>query len=1181
MLNCCFLTEKGDRLVKPISTLPILLHTLKVGFLCLSLPLLLVENAEAKGCTDLQVKLFVSKNEQPELIKCGADTVPTLIPLLNDEDVNVRRNAASALGNLGAEAKASVATLILTLKDKNARVRSNAAYALGNMGLEAKQSVAALLNAVGDEDGIVRSNAANSLSLIGVETEGALPILMHALEDEDALVRDAAANGLSSMDWKVKGLIPELLKALRSENPLVRRGAASVLGRVGERPTAEQIVPALILALQDEDALVRSSAASGLGSKVTEASLVVPALTTALRDRSPWVRQNTLDALAKMKAEARSAVPEITRLLSAQTENRQVRQAAAQALGKIGAEAQDAVPALIKVLENSNEDIRLRWAVVYSFSGIGAEAQDAVPALETALQDKDLIIKRGAAYALRDIGAGAKSAVPALIETLQSEKDVWVLRNTIDALGNIGEASKAAVPDLIKTLKVGDTQARQKAIGALGNIGSEAKQALPILTTIFQDQNEYAEVRVQAANSLGLIGKNDKAIIPILMKGLNDQDSLVSGKSAYALGYFHSEAEGAVPSLVKLLQDKTKKPSVRQNAADSLGVIGMKASVAIPALITVLQDRSGSVELRRISAQAMGGFNTDVQQKEREQEISVLINAFQTDERSIRYEAADSLSAIAYDLTQQAETSQQVNQALQPVQRIRQVLGNSSDFKGYQRNVDEDLKVLHEKQEASLLQEAKQWVTIGRNICLAHVGFWLLLIFAYPRSPQIQAIFFWNPWVRNILGVGYVSFVLTWIPFLRRKLFQPFQSSLLADAGLTHFIPNLYFPDSNVQIDDGIEPIATALPQLKGQIILEGDSGLGKTTFVRHLLKQSKRIAVYLPAPKCTEGVLEAIQKKLHGDEIKDPKFLQSLIYSGAIDIYIDGLNEVSADTRAKIAAFVESHFRGNILITTQPLEWNPPATAKTYVLQPLQPHQIEAYLLTRQPAPTAKRQGTDYQQACRHFSQAIAAATFAPEERQAIHSILSNPMELTLAAWILADNQQPNLLNLRQQQYDLMAADYQRMWNRDFPLHPFSEAVYQLRLTDQQALPAAQFYKELQGMEDEKYRMVISRQWQDAKGEAQKEWVFRHDKIAEFFIVQTFLGNSDEAKHRLQSHIGDSRFRGVYFLLATLLPIDAAQQLREDLINYAADTKDHTVSDTFVQLMRSRKSAPISQVTG
>jgi hypothetical protein len=70
---------------------------------------------------------------------------------------------------------------------------------------------------------------------------------------------------------------------------------------------------------------------------------------------------------------------------------------------------------------------------------------------------------------------------------------------------------------------------------------------------------------------------------------------------------------------------------------------------------------------------------------------------------------------------------------------------------------------------------------------------------------------------------------------------------------------------------------------------------------------------------------------------------------------------------------------------------------------------------------------------------------------------------------------------------------------------------------------------------------------------------------------VQTFLGDSDAAEQRLVDHMSDPRFRGVYFLLATLLHLDKAKALREELIQYAANTKDHTVSDTFVQLLRSR----------
>jgi hypothetical protein len=418
--------------------------------------------------------------------------------------------------------------------------------------------------------------------------------------------------------------------------------------------------------------------------------------------------------------------------------------------------------------------------------------------------------------------------------------------------------------------------------------------------------------------------------------------------------------------------------------------------------------------------------------------------------------------------------------------------------------------------------------------------------------------------------------LLAWVPFLRRKLFEPFKVSLLADAALDRFNPDFYFPGSDVkrQGTDEILPLQQAIPRLKGQVVLEGDSGMGKTMFLRHLLKQSDRIVVYLPATKCADGAIEAIQKKLHGDEIKDPKFLQSLIYSGAIDLCIDGLNEVSADTRAKISQFVESHFRGNILLTTQPLEWLPPATAKTYLIQPLQPDQIERYLLSRRSfLPKASPvQGDEYDRACQTFLDTMLHhSSYSAEEQKAAQAILSNPMELDLASRMLAANHPPDLFRLREQQYNLMATEYQQTWNQEFPLKPFSEAVYQLQLADKRALPADEFYNELVAIEDEKYRMVVTRQWQDSEGKSKKEWYFRHDKIAEFFMVQTFLGDSDAVNDRLYQHIGDSRFRGVYFLLATLLPLDAAQELREDLIQYAADTKDHTVSDTFVQLLRSR----------
>ena len=69
---------------------------------------------------------------------------------------------------------------------------------------------------------------------------------------------------------------------------------------------------------------------------------------------------------------------------------------------------------------------------------------------------------------------------------------------------------------------------------------------------------------------------------------------------------------------------------------------------------------------------------------------------------------------------------------------------------------------------------------------------------------------------------------------------------------------------------------------------------------------------------------------------------------------------------------------------------------------------------------------------------------------------------------------------------------------------------------------------------------------------------------------MQTFLDHGDD---RLVKYMGDPRFRGVYFLLANLMPFDDAMALREVLMEYAVDSKDHNVFDGFVRLLRERKN--------
>src|SRR5262249_20967552 len=151
---------------------------------------------------------------------------------------------------------------------------------------------------------------------------------------------------------------------------------------------------------------------------------------------------------------------------------------------------------------------------------------------------------------------------------------------------------------------------------------------------------------------------------------------------------------------------------------------------------------------------------------------------------------------------------------------------------------------------------------------------------------QIQAIFFWNPWVRGITGLGYVGFALTWIPYLRARLFAPFKESLLSDAALGSFDADGYFADCEVRIKlqppPPPQPIDKAIPEIRNQIVLEGESGLGKTMLLRRLVSRSRRMVVYLPAAKCDKGIIEAVQAKLHGPA-RESDFLRSLIHIGAL----------------------------------------------------------------------------------------------------------------------------------------------------------------------------------------------------------------------------------------------------------------------------------------------------------
>ncbi|MCY1036665.1 HEAT repeat domain-containing protein [Corallococcus sp. BB11-1] len=1073
---------------------------------------------------------------------------PLLIRWLGSRDPLLESAALKLAASLGQDSRGAeqASRLAELLKSSDPELRMNAVRAMEAMGAGARSQapqLAALLKNPGPED--LRRAAAEALAAMKGDARAQAPVLAPLLKDPEDEVRRAVAEALVAMGPGAREQVPVLVELLKDPDADVRAASARVLGAVGGREQG----PRLFELLKDPQDRVRISAAHALGALGAEEQGA--ALVELLKDGDEGLRSVAARALAAIRSPAQAALF-VTLLKDA---NPEVRDAAERALISLGERAREQAPRVAQLLSGADSTLRASALAVLG----RMKAREQAPRIAKLLDHPDSHVRYRATMALGEMGATEQA--PRLVALLEDPKG-GVRVAAVSALASVGLSE---APRIARLLKEPDEELRSIAAKVLGLMG--AVEQAPRIAEVLNDP--IFDVRSTAAYSLGQLGAMAQA--PRIAELLKDPEADVREVATSALGDMKARAQ--MLPVAELLRDP--EPGVQVSAVLSLVSLSPLDAPSMAAVIAlILEDRGEYVDWLTFAHVAGGGDPTI----ERVLRWSVR----RSDERPTDVSPQEARATLVSfrDFWPHAAKQRLLRDALADsiatVARLNQGHWSGAEDLKLLESLRDLLRQDHPLQADSLQQvisgrESWSWLMKARWALLSHLALWIALVFVYPYSPRVQALFFWNPWVRNLMGFVYVGLLLTWVPFLRRRLFSPFAQQLTADAGLEDLDPGAYFERSEVvaPATGKRERLLEVLPQLHRQIILEGASGLGKTMFLRRLLSRSKRLAVYLTAERCDAGVLEAIQAKLEG-HAKDGGFLRSLIHGGALDIYIDGLNEVTADTRARIVQFMEGNSQANILLSTQRLEWTPPATARVLVLQPLADADIAAFLVGREPflEASAVLRGAGYVERCHRF----VAEALSPEHsellRRSLREVLSNPMDLTVVAQMLADGQSPDLSNLRQQQYALMARDYSGVHLTEFPLGRFSEEAYQMRKADRTILSEDDFSRELLPME--RSRMVLKRLWRGPDGRDHREWRFRHDKIQEFFIAQTFL--SAQSQRELE-HLGDPRFRGVYLLLVALLPLERARVLRDLLVVHAAETGDHAVSDDYVKLLKTREA--------
>jgi len=938
----------------------------------------------------------------------------------------------------------------------------------------------------------------------------------------------------------------------------------------------------------------------------------------AFQDSSDLVKALALERLRELRW-VKVPRSDVERLLDSNAKDARVEQEAILALGVMG--ASDLKPKFVEYARDARDEFR-RCAAIEALGSLGAsEMADSV--VDLAL-DPENDTPRCVARAARAFLAELKpaSAIPKLIAALNGRGS----QQAMLILGEIG--AREAAPDLVKHFRDETRYTISPAATALGNL--KAKDQLPSVLLFLKDKNE--RIRSGAIEAVGEIG--DQAQIPNVAAYLSDPSESVRGSACLALGRLQAtnyaqkimeiaagppntigdssadairalglmHAQQYAGRILSLMDDDQRWFGFQNPAAFGEVAIALKMDNAVPLEVTHLKTNRFEIEPSIVSLRPLS-----------EREILQLLSYIYDDTsrsaelRALAYFGAggdaqknDLISWLGYP--EHLPESLTHEDGIRLLEAFATAWGPSDGLPRLQNDLQEQTAIVIKsiglgwsEADIALLQEqendlrkvggpvstradavaaviasirTKHWSIRAGEILLIHSLFWTVFIFLYPKSAKIQAIFFWNKWVRKIAGFFYVEQLLLWTPFLRARLFLPFRDALVEDAGVNENFDELYFAGSDVRKPSGeIGPLTDAVPALRGRIVIEGESGLGKTMFLRYVIANSKRVVVFLPANKCGNGVVEGIREKLAGPA-SDLVFLRSLIYSGAMDICIDGLNEVSPTTVANIQSFFSTNSSANIILATQPFDWTPPSGIERLTLLPLKTERIEEFLASREPTldRSGPVRGDAYKAACATFLATAFNAQKPGEDLQWTKRVLSNPMDLSVVVQMVANGKVPNLFSLQEQQYELAAEEYRRTHGgQEFPLKRFSESVFQMRLDDQRELPPDKSIAEQPALK--KYRLIVPRVFSDDKGAMVTRWYFRHDKVVDFFLVQVFVGDIERQK----KYIDDPRFRGVYFLLAICLPLPEANNLREELIQRSVDSKDHTVSDGFIKILRTR----------
>jgi HEAT repeat protein len=457
--------------------------------------------------------------------KPRVDDLPLLEPLLQaSAPLELRRHVLDSLALLGPEAKSATSSIVALLKDAEVEIRVQAARALGRLGPASRGTVhAPLVEALRDPEPAVGKAAREALTALGPTDADDVKTFAGLLGDQSEPVRRYALDSLTAMKETARPALTELARTAGKDASVeLRRLALHSLTVIAPRDRVT--LDALRAALADSDATVARQAVTALAA--TDLALALPGLLSALEHADAAVVKAADEALTNTKWEKTHArmLGEALPMAAPKAQERLLK-----ALAGLGADAVDALPALRALLKKREGKDAL--PIIEAIGTMGAAAKAAgpelVPFLKRDPKAKEHPVALATAHVLVEIEATETAeGVPLLVSALRIENEQEASLERREKAGKaLLKIGKPAVPQLARSLEgefyIGQARtpaglaravARIRVIEVLATMGAKAAATPDVFRVLnYLERNEpYPEVRQAAQAARVMLMKKEE-----------------------------------------------------------------------------------------------------------------------------------------------------------------------------------------------------------------------------------------------------------------------------------------------------------------------------------------------------------------------------------------------------------------------------------------------------------------------------------------------------------------------------------------------------------------------------------------------------------------------------------------------------------------------------------------------